>query len=83
MARIAEFYSKHCFITPDNPRGENQYDIASDIRSGFIGSRYSIYNERGEGLRSAINRAVKNDIVLVLGKGRKEYQEIKGEIQLL
>ena len=79
MARIAEFYSKHCFITPDNPRGENQYDIASDIKNGFIGSRYSIYNERGEGLRSAINRAVKNDIVLVLGKGREEYQEIKGE----
>jgi len=79
MAKIAEFYSKHCFITPDNPRGENQYSIASDIESGFKGSKYSIYNDRGKGLRSAINRAVKNDIVLVLGKGREEYQEVKGE----
>ena len=58
---------------------DNNCGLNLDIKSGFKGASYSIYDERGKGLRSAIDGAVKNDIVLVLGKGREEYQEVNGE----
>ena len=49
MAKIAESYSKHCFITPDNPRGENQYDIASDIKSGLKGQAIAFTMREAKG----------------------------------
>ena len=78
MAKIVENYSKHCFITPDNPRTEDQSDIANNIIHGFIGSDYTVFDDRGTGLRTALGRAESNDIVAILGKGREEYQEIDG-----
>ena len=35
--------------------------------------------KKGKGLRKAIENALKNDIVLVLGKGREEYQDVIGQ----
>jgi len=79
MARIAEKFANHCFITPDNPRTENPEDISNQIATGFKESAYTIYKDRGTGLRKAIEQAVNKDIVVVLGKGREEYQDIKGK----
>ena len=79
MAKIAEMYSDYCFITPDNPRNENPKQISKDIIKGFKRRNYLLFNCREEGLKSALNEAKKNDIVVVLGKGREEYQEIANE----
>lgn len=78
MAEIVEKYAKHAFITPDNPRNENQNKIASDIKMGFKSSNYTVYDDRKKGLIAAILASNKNDIITVLGKGREEYQEING-----
>ena len=78
MAEIAENFAEHCFITPDNPRTENPEKIAKEISLGFKGSGYTVFSDRGLGLKAALERAGKEDIVIVLGKGREEYQDVMG-----
>ena len=78
MAEIAERFAKHCFITPDNPRTENPEKIAKEISMGFKGSEYTIFCERSLGLKAALERAKEKDIIIVLGKGREQYQDIMG-----
>ena len=79
MARIAELFAHHCFITPDNPRTEDPNQISKDVSAGFEGIAHSTFMDREMGLRSALDQANAHDIVAVLGKGRDEYQEIMGK----
>lgn len=78
MAEIAEKFAKHCFITPDNPRTENPEKIANEISKGFKGTEYTIFSDRSSGLKAALERAKQEDVIIVLGKGREQYQDIMG-----
>ena len=79
MAKIAEIFCHKCFITPDNPRNEDINEINKNIISGFTKNCYEIFYDRADALKRALKIAAKNDIVVILGKGREEYQEVKGE----
>ena len=79
MGRIAELFADHCYVTPDNPRTEDPNQITKEIISGFTENAYTTYTNRANGLRDALTHAKRADLVVVLGKGREEYQEISGD----
>ena len=79
MAKALEKYAKHCFVTPDNPRYEDQNEINDQIINGFKRNQYPVYDDRTQGIKAALSISNKNDIIAILGKGREKYQDIKGE----
>ena len=79
MAKIAEIFCYKCFIAPDNPRNENINEINKDIVAGFTKNCYEVFYDRTEALNKALKLAVENDIIVIFGKGREEYQEVKGK----
>lgn len=79
MGRIAVKLADQVVLTNDNPRGENSNQIIKDILSGCSTSEVEILPDRDAAIRSVIQRASEDDMVLVAGKGHENYQEINGE----
>ena len=67
-------------ITADNSRFENVMDIIEDIKTGInkTDGEYIVIPDRKEAIRYSIVNAKEGDIVLLLGKGHEDYQEIEG-----
>ncbi len=76
MGSIVENFATHAFIVPDNPRTENQVDIFKNIKSGFKKSNYTLFKDRDLGIKTVIGNSKESDIVVILGKGRENYQII-------
>lgn len=74
--RLADF----SIITADNSRYEDVNDIISDILIGMkkTDGEYITIPDRKEAIKYSIQNGKKGDIILVLGKGHEDYQEIKG-----
>ena len=81
MAEITETYTTFSFVTMDNPRTESLEKINADIIQGFSGLNYEIISDRKTALETALSRMDDHSILLVLGKGRENYQEIGTEKQ--
>ena len=81
MAEISETYATFSYITMDNPRTESLEKINADIIQGFSGSHYEIISDRKTAVETALSRMDDHCILLVLGKGRENYQEISTEKQ--
>ncbi len=79
MGQIATKYSNTTIITSDNPRFENPYDIISQIKAGTdITKEVFVLENRKEAIIKALDLAFINDVVVILGKGCEDYQEING-----
>tara|TARA_B110000438_G_scaffold116199_1_gene113755 strand:+ start:4036 stop:5493 length:1458 start_codon:yes stop_codon:yes gene_type:complete len=82
MTSIAEKYSDHVFVTSDNPRDEKLDDIISQMCEGFTEADHSIIHNRVDAIEKAMSRMDENSILLVLGKGHDDYEEINGQKHL-
>jgi len=75
MGRVATKNADFTVITSDNPRTEDPKKIIDDIVKGVLSNgSYKAITDRREAIAYAINRAKKNDLVLIAGKGHEDYQ---------
>lgn len=67
-------------LTCDNPRDEEVADINDDIKVGLARSNgnYIEIEDRTEAIHYVLDNAKPGDIIILIGKGHEEYQEIKG-----
>lgn len=81
MAEVACEYSDKIIFTSDNPRNENPAQIIKEMEEGvpvIARKKYISIVDRKEAIKTAVNLAQQQDIVLVAGKGHEKYQEING-----
>jgi UDP-N-acetylmuramoyl-L-alanyl-D-glutamate--2,6-diaminopimelate ligase len=81
MAEAACEHSDKAIFTSDNPRSEDPAQIIKDMEAGLSVSakrKYISIVDRREAIKTAINLANKEDIILIAGKGHEKYQDIKG-----
>ena len=76
VAKKADF----AILTSDNPRYEDPLDIINAIEKGYrrFSVRYVIVPDRRRAIEYGLDFLQKGDVLLVAGKGGKEYQEIMG-----
>ncbi len=76
MGKIAEDYADQIILTNDNPRTEAPGKIFDDILRGiYERSKVRIIPDRRAAIETAISQAVRNEIILIAGKGHEDYQE--------
>ncbi len=79
MGSAAGRYANKIYVTSDNPRDEVPEMILEDILIGLHGKDHVVATpDRRLAIKMALEALEKNEVLLILGKGDEEYQEIKG-----
>ena len=66
----------YTIFTSDNPRYEEPESIIEDMIKEIKTNNYETIINRKEAIKKGINILKENDILLILGKGKQEYQII-------
>lgn len=80
MGEVTGEMADLCVLTCDNPRDEEIRDINTDIKVGLAKSngKYIEIDDRKEAIAYCMVNAKPGDMIVLLGKGHEDYQEIKG-----
>jgi UDP-N-acetylmuramoyl-L-alanyl-D-glutamate--2,6-diaminopimelate ligase len=78
MGAIAERLADVVILTDDNPRHEAPEIIVAEIAAGMQ-HRPRVIHSRVQAIAAAVREAVRDDIVLVAGKGHEDYQQFGDE----
>ena len=80
MGEVTGEMADLCVLTCDNPRDEEICDINNDIKVGLARSngKYIEIDDRKEAIAYCMKNAKPGDMIVLLGKGHEDYQEIKG-----
>ena len=80
MGEISSNLADLTVVTSDNPRYEEPQDILDDIITGVKKGtgNYVAIIDRKEAIRYCIENAQEGDVIILVGKGHEDYQEIKG-----
>lgn len=77
MGRAAKQHADVVWITNDNPRTEDPSQIVRDILLGVADEENVVVElDRAKAIKSIINAASQDDVVLIAGKGHEDYQVI-------
>ncbi len=77
MGAVAAQYADEIIITDDNPRNEDAAQIVRDIRAGISSDKnVTVIHARREAIRTALQRASVDDVVVIAGKGHESCQLI-------
>ena len=78
IGKIVNKYSDIIIYTEDDPRWENVEDIILEMKN-FFGKKNEYYEiiNRDLAIEKAISIAKKDDIILILGRGRDEIMHLK------
>lgn len=81
MAQIALKHSDQVVFTSDNPRNEEPASIIADMEAGVPGrqNRYLSIADRRQAIKTAMQMAQPEDLILIAGKGHEKYQEVQGK----
>ncbi len=83
IAKLSVDYADDVIFTTDDPHSEDPEDILNEMTQGMEESHYEVIVDRIKAIEAAINKAKKNDIVLIAGRGHEKVQYWKsGNIEL-
>ena len=79
MGAMVERYAKKIVLTSDNPRSEKPEAIMEEILCGMQHKeRLHVEADRYKAIEKALHMQDKHEVVVILGKGDEDYQEIAG-----
>ncbi|NVJ64350.1 MAG: UDP-N-acetylmuramoyl-L-alanyl-D-glutamate--2,6-diaminopimelate ligase [Flavobacteriaceae bacterium] len=82
MGALAAAKSDIAIFTNDNPRSEDPELILEAMEAGVSAEhtrKVLVIADRKQAIKTAVQMAKSNDMILVAGKGHETYQEINGE----
>lgn len=84
IAQLSVDYADDVIFTTDDPHSEDPVEILNEMVAGVQEKKqYEVIVDRIEAIEAAINKAQKNDIVLIAGRGHEQTQYWKsGNIKL-